>query len=280
MSSLCFSSVIFRANLPFLPAFLDSLQNQTDVDFTLVLFNDGVQDLESFFENYKLPYMIVEVVGSITQIRENMLCYLKKSGFHYTVFGDTDDFFSDNRVAINREELKKYDIVGNDVWLVNEAGEDLCRKYWDDRVEELQPISYSSLRNCNFLGLGNTAVKNSIIPQQIYFPDDLVALDWYLFSILLKQGATCTFTSDTYINYRQHGNNIIGLKELTLHRFQYEVTVKRKHYNAMAKVDPSYKVMAEQYKLFERKVEALSELQLDRYIKQKNHPFWWEEVEL
>ena len=280
MDSCCFASVIFEGNLPYFPEFLASLQQQTDTDFTLLLFNDGVAQLSGYLANYQLPFEIIETSGSIAQVREQMLNYLTTAPFSMVVFGDTDDFFAQNRIALSKKELAFEQILVHDVWLVDEDGKELSRKHWSDRIDPSMRIDYDMLRNYNLLGLGNTAIQTNILPKDWQLPSNLIAVDWFVFASLLKTGIQARFSPETHVYYRQYEGNTIGLKQLTLQRFKREIAVKAQHYEAMAQIDASYSAAAIRYR---EQLETVEELKIDNiqgYIKEQNHPFWWEQVQL
>jgi hypothetical protein len=280
MNFTCFSSVIFPENLKYFRPFLNSLKNQTDKKFTLLLFNDGVTNLKSYMKSFDLTYETIPVTGSIGNIREQMLSYIKKSKYTYTVFGDTDDYFPENRVAINKLILQNQQIVINDLCLVSEDESIIKKKYWEGRLELKQQISLDSILNYNFFGLGNTAIRNDILPENLFFDKRIIAVDWLLFSRILREPKAICFTSDTYIYYRQHDNNCVGRKEPTLQEFNRIFQVKLSHYTVLALENESFKVLAKQYQKFAKEVKDISQNEIFNYAINNKHPFWWEEIQL
>ena len=63
----------------------------------------------------------------------------------------------------------------------------------------------------NIFGLTNTAIKLENI-SKVIFDDKVIAVDWYFFKTLLKQGLKAVFTNEIVTYYRQYENNTIGLK--------------------------------------------------------------------
>ena len=135
MSVACFCSVIYPGNLIFLDSFLKSLENQTDKEFTLLLFNDGIESLNFYLNDFELKYKIIQVSGTIINIRTQVFNYLKNSEYTNTIFGDTDDYFPENRVSVNKLLLEENDVVANDLCLVTEQEEKITGYYWKDREE-------------------------------------------------------------------------------------------------------------------------------------------------
>lgn len=279
MSETVFCSVIFPANLPYFHDFINSLENQSDKDFTLLLFMEGEFDVLSHFKNSKLDVKIEKCKGSIPETRTQIFSFLKKSRYKYIIFGDTDDYFSENRVEVCKKLLMKYDIVANDLVLVSQDKKVLSDLYWKDRVELKQPISLHSIKQYNFLGLGNTAIHKKIIPDKIHFNSTLIAIDWYLFSVILQTKVKVIFSSDAFVYYRQHDANIVGRKIVTFSNFIRGIDVKLSHYQNLAPLNSEYKDLEMHFENIKAK---LTEDNFSKLEKKNNieNPFWWEEIQL
>lgn len=280
MKKTCFCSVIYPNNLLFFKSFLKSLSVQTDNRFTLLLFNDGVVNLIEYLQEFKLNYIIRTVYGSPTEIRTKVFDYLKESNFEYTIFGDTDDYFPENRVRINKLLLSKNDVIVNDLCLVTEQGKIITENYWKDRQEFNNELNMASILKCNFLGFGNTAIRNAILPENTIFDEKIIAVDWFLFSRILKNEVKIFFTSETFIYYRQHENNIVGKKLLTLDKFKKEFKIKLNHYALLAKENEFFNEFFIKYKTLEPKLEFIRLEELNNYCKKIERPFWWEEIQI
>jgi hypothetical protein len=100
MKKICVFSVIFPANLIYFNDFLESINDQDCKDFDIVLFNDGVQNLEAYTEKFKsLEFKIYPVSGTPAKIREQAIELLANSTYEKIIFSDTDDYFSSNRIS-------------------------------------------------------------------------------------------------------------------------------------------------------------------------------------
>jgi len=279
MGGTCFCSVIFPNNLKYFKTFLKSIENQSDKDFTLLLFNDGVVNLKSYLLNYNIEYKIIFVSGSIGEVRTKMFEYLKKSEFSNTIFGDTDDYFPENRVLVNKLLLEENDVIANDLCLVTEQEEKITDYYWKDRKELQGIINLSSIIKFNFLGLGNTAIRNTVLPENLFFDEKIIAVDWLLFTRILMNDVKVCFTSDTFIYYRQHENNTIGRKKITLEEFKKGFAVKLNHYIALAKENILFEKEARLYQESKLKVEKMTPEDINYNLNNEN-PFWWEEIQI
>lgn len=266
----------------YLDDFLSSLEMQSFDDFVLVIFNDGLST--SALKKYSLNFRIVEASGTPAKIRENGIKYLKSHGYDYVIFGDSDDFFEENRIEKSVEALSSYDIMVNDLSIVDNSGKILNDKYISNRVENNSKIENKFIIDKNIFGLTNSAVRlEKIIDTKI--PENIVAVDWFLFSLALNRGANAIFTSETKTYYRQHGSNIVGLGNLSRDIILRGVNVKKSHYEAMFEnCFLEYGSLTEDFKLFEQKMNnevRFRENYLSWLVNKKEKvfcPLWWEEI--
>lgn len=280
MESTCFVTFIFKANLAYFPSFLISLERQEDCSFTLMVFNDAVDDLDDYFKQVALNVKVVDVTGTPNQIRTKAFEYLKGTDFDFFIFGDSDDTFELNRVFQVKKLLKEYDIVANDVNLMSESGNCYKRNYWKNRKELNDKIDLSSIEKFNFLGLGNTAIQKHSIPNNLEFPEEVIALDWLLFSRILAEGKSAIFTTATATNYRQHDGNTVGRRTMSVVEVRRVVEVKYAHFNNMAFLLPRMKEKVIQYRSFLNEIDRYSKEEIVNRILKIESPFWWEEIQL
>lgn len=280
-NKICFVTVIFPANLTYFSDFIDSLEKQSVSDFDLIIFNDQVADLSDYLAQSSLHIKVIDTDCSIGGIRSLLLKYLVDSSYEYCVFGDSDDYFSPNRVEKNSELLQNYDLVVNDLILVDQQGNLLIDKYLSQRLSDAQSISFAEIKDKNICGLGNTAVNIAALPQNLDFNEDIQAIDWVLFSRMLLAGSSAIFSNESFIYYRQHSANSIGIKDLTQERLQRGINIKYRHYQSLN----------QDYGVFEKEVLEMDALK--KYTSSKENlteyfnkilslnidtPFWWEEI--
>ncbi|MCG6537324.1 MAG: hypothetical protein L7F78_22085, partial [Syntrophales bacterium LBB04] len=84
------------------------------------------------------------------------------------------------------------------------------RHYMRDRLKNNTVIKKGYISDKNIFGMSNTAVSAKLI-KQIVFNENVVAIDWFLFSDLLWKGAKAVFTDETTSFYRQHRHNDLGI---------------------------------------------------------------------
>ena len=112
----------------------------------------------------------------------------------------------------------------------------------------------------------------------INFPDELVAVDWYFFSLLLMNGATAHFTQDCITYYRQHDSNTIGVGSINSNLISQIINTKELHYKNLQHHGPQYtKLLLEIQTL---KAQISNKKYLEKLITLNSNLtkplFWWE----
>jgi len=213
MKNVAFLTTIFPMEGQFLIDFFDSLSGQTYDNFDVIVVNDGYDN----FYDVKMKYQnlsIIELPYSATPAknREYGINYCIDNKYDILVFGDSDDYFSNNRITKSVELLSSHDIVVNDLTTFDKTGI-LHDKYISNRVENNLIINYSFIKDKNIFGMTNTAINLNIL-DKVKFDDSLVAVDWFMFKDLLKLGHKAIFTNEIISYYRQYFDNTIGLREM------------------------------------------------------------------
>ena len=210
---IAFLTTIFPMKKQFLIDFFNSLNNQTHDNFDVVVVNDGYSNFNEIKLKYsKLNIVELEYSNTPAKNREYGINYCIERKYDILIFGDSDDYFSNNRVELALEALNSNDIVVNDVSLFDNDGtyEDM---YISNRLENDSKVNFNYIKNKNIFGLSNTALKINIL-SKVSFDKDLVAVDWYLYKGLLKNGCKAIFTNKAITYYRQHKDNTVGLQAL------------------------------------------------------------------
>ncbi len=271
-------SVIFEANLKYFDDFIISLNSQKYKSFELFLINDGLSQnlLSTKLKQANFPVIVYNLNAKLTpvKIRELGFRELSKKDYKKIIFADTDDMMSSNRIGRSVEMLDKYPIVFTDITLVDQNANIIKSAIWKDRLNDIK-VDRIFLYDKNVIGLGNSAIRGAYL-QNIEFPESIIAVDWYFFSIILsKQQAG--FISDAFTFYRQHVENTIGLKSLSNSRVEFILDVKERHYTEMAIISPEYLEYLDEIKY---KMNLLSKgyKAVDEINKNNINFFWWEET--
>jgi len=254
-----------------------SINNQSIKEFDVIIFNDNLENVNHIFKTLLIQFTIVEVHGSPNEIRFNSLKDIKAIGSEYIIFQDADDFMADNRIEENLKALRNYDLVVNDLSLVNENSQILENSYWAKRLGNDFEFDEKFLRDKNIVGLGNTSIKKSLlIDPRLSFSALPLAFDWFLFYQIFKlNNLKALFITNTTTYYRQHQENIAGIKKLDFPRLKHVLNVKNAHYNALSNIGFDFK--KELYQLNQIQVQVIDFLKFNSDLKNFNL-LWWEET--
>lgn len=282
-NKIAFLSVVFPSIERFLDDFFKSLEAQTFKDFDLLIINDGLEDFDAYKKRFSGLH-IIEIGFNDTpaKIRELGIKQALSRGYKAIVFGDADDYFAHNRVEVSKTLLERFGIVVNDIELVNVRGEQLIKGYLSKRIKNKHVVAPDDIRDSNFMGLSNTAVRAELL-EGLEINRELIAVDWFIFSVLLKKGSKAVFTSETETFYRQYGGNTIGLDSIDNKKMKNAIKAKLLHFREMAKYYPEYKMPYKRMKVLEEKISNkffLKEYMETICLRKIENPFWWEEIKV
>ena len=282
MKKVCVFSVIFPANLAYFDDYLVSLNNQDFKNFDIVLLNDGVKNLNSILDNYKkLEFKIYPVKGSPAEIRQKGIEILSDSDYEKIIFADTDDYFSVNRISMSLQLLESYDVAVNDVSLVTEDKVVFGENYISHSLKDNTTFDYNYLINKNILGLSNTAINRNIL-SKVKIDSEIVAVDWFLFTVwLVKRKTVCVFSNKAITFYRQHSANTAGMGAVTEAGILKAIKVKLVHFKNLSHLGSTF---GQLYAKFEALNSGIKDTVFRRkyiaHIQSFNlkYPLWWEEA--
>jgi len=252
-----------------------SINNQTYKKFEVIIFNDNLENVNVLFKKLLFNSTIIEVNGSPNEIRFNSLSHINTIGAKNIIFQDADDYMAENRIEENLKALRNYDLVVNDLSLVNEQSQIIKNTYWTKRLGNNFEFSEEFLRDKNIVGLGNTSIKKSLlIDARLSFSSLPLAFDWFLFyQIFRLNNLKALFITSTTTYYRQHQDNIAGIKNLDFPRLKHVLNVKNAHYTALSNLGFNFK--KEMYQLNEITVDKELNFNFEGCII-----FWWEETNI
>jgi glycosyltransferase involved in cell wall biosynthesis len=283
-----FSTAILTTVFPsvekYLPYFLTSLTQQTSQQFDLVVVNDGIANL-SILEHYfsEKRIQILKPGNTFVENRLVSMSYAQQEDYENIIFADADDLLSNNRVEKNISLLEKYSIVVNDVDLISEQGSLVEANYFSQSIDVEKEYSYTFIENKNFVGLGNTGLQTKILPSPVQLSSTLKMPDWYFFYTLMRRNQQSVFfTNQVKTLYRQHSENLIGLKEITNKRIELGLQVKLNHYTNLVDEFPDLTQKLQEIDItinYYHSSKSNQENYINR-VKALNlsFPLWWEEI--
>ncbi len=227
------AGVIYPGVEKYLPDYARSLLAQTDQEFDLMLINDGADpELRQLFP---VNTIWLNNTGSYSpaKIRQLLMENARQSGYEQLIWTDSDDYFSNNRVAESKRLLKTHDFVFNELVVVDQSGTILQDKYLTSIKIHDTVSSHRELLDRNFIGLSNSALNLSTA-DGIAIPSTIIAVDWWIYSLLVIRGLRGKFLPEASTFYRQHTGNMIGLaQQLTVDSLRMGVSVKLAHYASL-----------------------------------------------
>lgn len=284
------AGVVFKGVELYFKDYINSINEQTDKAFDVLIINDGL-DGEAFsrFDNFNS--ISLEETFTSAQIRQIVFDYAYNHNYTNLVFSDCDDYFSDNRVEYSKKYLQRYDFVFNELYLVDDSNTILHKDFMSSLLKGNELNEIAILIDKNVVGLGNSAVNLSRIGR-LTIPDDIKAVDWYLFSCLLLQNKTGRFVNQCKTYYRQHGGNLVGMKgTLNIDQLKHGIAVKEVHYGNMQKycVENGHSEALQTYENRLGALKALTEELVDdqftkSYIATINQNYdtvfsgWWSDI--
>lgn len=277
MSKVLVFTVIYPQAEKYKYDFYKCLKEQTFKDFDLLIVNDGCDRLllsETFSE---FSYKIIESTLSPSKNRELGINYAYNNKYEKLIFCDIDDWFHPLRFELSLKLLETSDIAVNNLNIVGENRDMLCNNYFSYNVNENTVIDNAFLDDKNLLGLSNTAIKVQK-KAVVEFPEKLSIGDWYYYAVCVERGLTIKYCDEALTDYRQHGNNLIGIDDFSVELFRKLIILKIEHYDYMSRIYPRFLYFLKTTK----KMEFLSDFQIasliDKNKKINPHPLWWENV--
>ena len=282
--------VIYHGIEKYLLEYCNSIKSQDTDNFDTLILND--QFIGRFpLKNNRVTLLNIENKHTPSEIRLLGIRYALNNNYKYIVFSDADDYFSINRISLSKNRLKNNDFAFNNIKLVNEIGMDINNQNYFNLKIKKEYFSYIELIDRNIFGFTNTAVKVNNL-KDLYIPKEIIAVDWWLFSVLLLNRCKGGFIKEVISYYRQHNDNFIGISDkLNKTILQKGIKTKQIHYKNLLIYCEDHK-MKEATKIYCKKLEEINTLNnyikddnfSERYIKiinknyKKIYSGWWSDI--
>ena len=196
---------------------LDSILHQDYPDITILIRDDGSTDgtvriLEKYASEYShINYYIGENIGA----KYSFFDLVKNAdmSFDYYSFSDQDDVWLHNKIS---KALEKLNTLQEDKQLLYCGRTTLVD-------QELKPCISTIKKHRIVPNFGNALVENictgctSVINHELlelvqtHIPEFTVMHDWWFYLTASSFGEVY-YDDDSYIQYRQHQNNVIGTR--------------------------------------------------------------------
>lgn len=237
--SIC--AALYESGRPFLAAFVEALRVAVQGhDVTFVAAVDGLLDPETALADLAedIEVVITEAPGghTLAGVRGVMLTAGQATGADILIFVDMDDLIAPDCLQKHLDALEEADFSYGDLELIDAAGRSLGRRFFDNAGVPSQVEDVAAICDRNFLGFSNSAVRTSeISPVALVVPEDIVAADWWFFTMLLLGGLRGRRTVGAVASYRLHDSNILGAgSPTTVSEAVGQAEVMLRHYRAFS----------------------------------------------
>lgn len=211
---------------------LNSILNQTDKSFVFIMFDDGVGISEPKSHEINIIYRKVKNI-SPGKIKELGIKEAHKLDCDYVTFIDSDDVMKRNRIERIYDHIKKYQCKTfiHNLDIIDEDGNTIRNKIFNF---EKNKLGLEFFIDKNVAGFGNTVYLVKDLLELIPFPKSVIALDWYLISILTSK-KDIMILDEPLIEYRQHTNNLLGINAYSKKKLKTIINIRDKHYESLIK---------------------------------------------
>lgn len=209
-------AALYEAGRPFLAGFVEALcAAAAGHEVVFVAAVDGLRDAGEALADLaeRLEIITVDVPAGHTPagVRRAMLEAGRASGAEVLVFADMDDLIAPGALDMHLDVLRDADFSYGDMDLIDATGRALGRRFFDDAGVPAEVDNVTTISDRNFLGFSNTAVRTSrIAPVALSVPEDVVAADWWFYTMLLLGGLSGKKTAGLVASYRIHDANTLG----------------------------------------------------------------------
>lgn len=278
MEKIALFTVFYPGAEIYVDDFFQSIKSQTCKNFELIIVNDGYKDKNLQSLCPELPIIELGGANKISTNRAIGIKYAIDNHYDYLLLFDVDDYFSPLRVEKSVEAIADADIIVNDLDIVDANRKVFFESYFSKSIGPDIELNPEFLLDKNIFGFSNTALRVSKL-ERITFPEDLQIVDWYYFTILLREGLHAKFLPLALTEYRQHSANMIGIATYSLEMFKNLLLLKKKHYSYFKGIDEYDKRF-----LLMDKIENMTDeekmLLLEKNERQIPYPLWWQNIRI
>lgn len=210
---ICILMSTYNPNKYFLEQ-IKSIQNQSDVDVTLVIRDDGSKNKQylNMIEKTNIKIILGENVGvtkSYHLLAKHVFNNCAYNSFNYFAFADQDDYWENDKLKTAINALRQYKNSEPSLYYSNLmiCDEDLnpLRLQWKNIIKNSKGQYLTQV-----FSLGCTCVFNRACLKEYTYKDTPdYTHDCIILYICVFLG-NVIYDSEPHILYRQHGNNVSG----------------------------------------------------------------------
>lgn len=196
---------------------LDSIFKQKNIEPVVLIRDDGSTDstkdiIKNYCGTHKLEYVFGENIGPIESFNELIKLASKYYNIEYYAFCDQDDVWLENKLSVAVQKLQKFDVSKPELYY--------CRTTLVDKDLNIMQLGLFPEEDYTLdqllvrpVASGCTMVFNreSLNLYNLYKPGNILMHDYWMHLIVKAVSNQVYQDNQSYIYYRQHGNNTVGL---------------------------------------------------------------------
>ena len=180
-------------------------------------------------------------------VRETMITGAVGGTADAMVFCDMDDRLHPNALAKHSAALTDADFSYGDLQPIDTTGSVLAGTFFGDIAIPNRTKESQQLVDRNWLGFSNTAVIRDKLPPSVFtIPAAIVAVDWWFYTQLLKNGLTGARADGVVAEYRVHADNQLGpYASADIQGIKHRCEIVKCHYKALVPDPMACKMLAD-----------------------------------
>jgi len=261
-------SVIYPGSKKFFEDFINSVNNQTSKDFTLVLCLNGTNLNKKELSKIKVKYLLFKTNLDWRKARVSTLKKILDLKSNYIIFADSDDIMSKYRIQISLKKIKKYkcEFITNNIYLFGDEYKQ--KKIYFDYKKNFR-IKLKDIDDKNFIGCSNTIIKSKSLLKIIdHINTKLIGFDWCIAKLLILNKSKGFYIKDCLTFYRQYAQNNSRISNISLNQKKFDLSEKINHYEYFRKLGLNYETKIRKLKYI------LNNKKILKKIKKKK--LWWD----
>ena len=204
---ICLLSVFFQKNEKFIKKFVSSINKQTDLNFDIVIVNDGYSNSKKFLKFFNNKCHVLKKQKNYELNRIHGLKYCFKKNYDFIACLDSDDFL-DKKFFYHIKSFLSKNVKAKLAY-----SSIVYRKKIFIILHLEKIFSFTDIINYNFLGYGSMIISRDEIKNFIYcYKFRPKVYDWFYVLMFLINNKKIFQVEKAKIFYRQHSNNQIGYK--------------------------------------------------------------------
>jgi len=209
---------------------IDSLLNQTYENWKLIIHDDNSKDrtvsiVKEYQSKYNNKIKLLDDNISTGGAKENFTYLLNKidDNYDYIMFCDQDDIWINNKIEVTLNKMiaaeNKYKnkpiLIHTDLYIYENVETSKYKKFmeYQNLNSGFDTINRLIVQN---IVTGCTVMINKLSVEKIKkIPKEAIMHDWWI-AIVISSFGKIVFLDNATILYRQHENNIVGVKQKNL----------------------------------------------------------------